>query len=87
MIEYYLERSGFETSDPQMKRLVALAAQKFLSDVSNDAAQYAKLRVSKEKGAKKAGGELTLKMEDLSAALAEFGVNVKKPDYYANSQS
>jgi transcription initiation factor TFIID subunit 10 len=64
------------------KRLVALAAQKFIADVSNDAAQYSKLRQSKEKSKSK---DLALKMEDLSQALLEYGVNVSKPQYFADS--
>ena len=84
MIEYYLERSGFESSDAQMKRLVALAAQKFLSDVSHDAAQYAKMRGSTGSKKKAANGELTLTMDDLANALKEYGVNVAKPAYFAD---
>jgi transcription initiation factor TFIID subunit 10 len=62
--------------------LVALAAQKFIADVSNDAAQYSKLRLSKERSKSK---ELVLKMEDLSQALQEYGVNVNKPAYFADA--
>ncbi|OCF56282.1 hypothetical protein L486_06223 [Kwoniella mangroviensis CBS 10435] len=44
--EYYLQRSGFECSDPRLKRLLSLSAQKFISDLSRDAYQFAKLRVN-----------------------------------------
>ncbi len=60
---------------------MALAAQKFIADVSNDAAQFSKLRLSKEKSKSK---DLVLKMEDLSQALQEYGVNVSKPAYFAD---
>merc|ERR1712072_69345 len=76
VIEHFLERSGFAATDTQMKRLVSLAAQKFISDVSNDAVQYSKLRQAKEKSKSK---DLVLRMEDLSQALLEYGINVNKP--------
>ena len=84
------------------KRLLALAAQKFLSDVAADAYSHARIRSGG--GRSKAGGaaakvtfglyplpqtiltklkvKTVLTMEDLSAALAEYGVNARKPEYY-----
>ncbi|WVW79553.1 hypothetical protein I302_101522 [Kwoniella bestiolae CBS 10118] len=86
--EYYLQRSGFECSDPRLKRLLSLSVQKFISDLSRDAYQFAKLRVN----GTNAGGRgrpntgvdrnrVVLTMDDLSLALGEHGVNVRKPDY------
>ncbi|WWC98155.1 hypothetical protein V866_005046 [Kwoniella sp. B9012] len=88
--EYYLQRSGFECSDPRLKRLLSLSAQKFISDLSRDAYQFAKLRVNGTnaggRGRPNTGGvdrnRVVLTMDDLSLALSEHGVNVKKPDYY-----
>lgn len=79
---HYLSRAGFEATDPRMVRLVSLAAQKFISDIANDALQHCKMKggTGKNKGKDK---KFVLTMEDLTPALAEYGVNVKKPVYYS----
>ena len=81
---YYLHSAGFEATDPRIVRLVSLAAQKFISDVANDALQHCKMRVSSQAVKKQARDkqQLTLTMEDLTPALAEYGINVTKPQYY-----
>lgn len=78
-------------------RLISLAAQKFISDIVNDALQQCKMRGTsgatggagsgssgQTAAAKKAAKDkkYTLSMEDLTPALAEYGVNVKKPHYF-----
>lgn len=64
-------------------RLVALAVQKFISEIANDALQHCKIRssnqLSKSKSKEK---KYTLTMDDLAPALAEYGINVRKPQYY-----
>ncbi|KAG7192190.1 Transcription initiation factor TFIID subunit 10 [Scheffersomyces spartinae] len=42
--DYYLAKNGFETSDLRIKRLLALATQKFISDVAQDAYEYSRIR-------------------------------------------
>lgn len=42
--DYYLAKNGFETSDIRIKRLLALATQKFISDVAQDAYEYSRIR-------------------------------------------
>ncbi|KAI9485779.1 MAG: transcription initiation factor IID TAF10 subunit [Benjaminiella poitrasii] len=80
--DYYLNKSGFDCDDVRIKRLLALATQKFVSDIATDAFQFCKVRQS---GIKKSGKERknVLTMEDLSAALNEYGINIKKPEYYS----
>lgn len=46
VIDYYLAKSGFESSDIKIKRLLALATQKFISDVAQDAYEYSRIRNS-----------------------------------------
>ncbi|XP_011409627.1 PREDICTED: transcription initiation factor TFIID subunit 10-like [Amphimedon queenslandica] len=81
--QHYLQMSGLNTDDPRIIRLVSLAAQKFLSDIINDSLQHCKMRGAPQgsrKGTKDKRYVLT--MEDLSPALAEYGINVRKPMYF-----
>ncbi|XP_028309822.1 transcription initiation factor TFIID subunit 10 [Gouania willdenowi] len=82
---YYLNRAGFEASDPRIIRLVSLASQKFISDIANDALQYCKMKgmaSGSSRSSKTKDKKYTLTMEDLTPALSEYGVNVKKPYYF-----
>ncbi|KAI7797583.1 transcription initiation factor TFIID subunit 10 [Triplophysa rosa] len=81
---YYLNRAGFEASDPRIIRLISLASQKFISDIANDALQHCKMKgtASGSSRNKAKDKKYTLTMEDLTPALAEYGVNVKKPYYF-----
>lgn len=65
-------------------RLVSLAAQKFVSDVANDALQHCKTRGASQtsKTSKGKDRRYSLTMEDLTPALAEYGITVKKPHYF-----
>ncbi|KAJ2776387.1 hypothetical protein H4R18_005695 [Coemansia javaensis] len=83
--DYYLAQAGFECSDVRIKRLLALATQKFISDVANDAFQYNRIRqqASKEKKFHSKDRKTVLTMDDLTAALSEYGVNIKKPEYFS----
>jgi len=91
------------------KRLLSLAAQKFVSDIAADAYQHARIRTNAAGGGRGRGagtsttrvcppvkhlvGKLTLSpiqdktktvltMDDLSAALSEYGINSKKPEFF-----
>ncbi|KAF8318645.1 transcription initiation factor IID TAF10 subunit [Clavulina sp. PMI_390] len=95
--DYYLQRVGFESDDVRLKRLLSLAAQKFVSDIAAEAFQHARLRTNattggRAKGDKNAPGgnsavakdksRTVLTLDDLSSALQEYGLSSKKPDYY-----
>lgn len=81
---HYLNRAGFEATDPRIVRLISVAAQKFVSDIANDALQHCKMKGSSQQSKTKQGKDkkYVLTMDDLTPALAEYGVNVKKPVYY-----
>ncbi|GAA5834575.1 hypothetical protein JCM3766R1_003601 [Sporobolomyces carnicolor] len=90
--DYYLQRSGFDTNDVRVKRLLALAAQKFIASISQDAFQHARARTggSSNKNASSSSGgtaakgrpRTVLTMDDLSAALKEYGVDAGRAAYY-----
>ncbi|KZS94455.1 transcription initiation factor IID, TAF10 subunit [Sistotremastrum niveocremeum HHB9708] len=88
--DYYLQRVGLECEDVRLKRLLSLAAQKFVSDLAADAFQHARIRTNPS-GARgraplglagKDKTKTTLMMEDLTAALSDHGVSARKPEYY-----
>lgn len=69
-------------------RLVAVATQKYVSEAANDALQHCKARTAapvKDKSKQPKDKRLVLTMEDLSKALREYGVNLKHPEYFADS--
>ncbi|KPV74315.1 uncharacterized protein RHOBADRAFT_44802 [Rhodotorula graminis WP1] len=53
--DYYLQRSGFDTNDVRVKRLLALAAQRFISSIASDAFQYARARTAAGPGGRTTG--------------------------------
>lgn len=80
---HYLNKAGVDTTDPRISRILALAAQKFLSDIINDALQTSKLKGSQQSRAPKGKEKkYVLSLEDLAPTLAEYGIIVKKPAYY-----
>ncbi|KAK9829963.1 hypothetical protein WJX72_008918 [[Myrmecia] bisecta] len=87
---HYLRSSGAECKDIRLVRLVSLAAQKFLRDVTHDALQIRKRRLSapaqrlKEQGMNPKDDRAVLTIDDLSDALQEYGVNIKPPPYFAD---
>jgi len=83
VIQYYLSKTGFECTDVRVKRLIALAVQKFISDIANDAIQHCKVRQAADKHKK--DKRMVLTMEDLVQSLKEYGVSMKKPEYYVDS--
>lgn len=88
LLDHYMEKSGMQCSDQRIKRVLGLVAQKFVSDVATDAHEYYKMRQQtlsakekKQQQGKAKGSVLT--MQDLSAALNDYGIDARKPLYYA----
>jgi len=81
---YYLHMAGFESADPRMSRLISLAAQKFISDIINEAFTHCKLKAMVPQGGKTKvkDKKYTLTLEDLIPILNDYGITVKKPPYY-----
>ena len=83
---HLLQKGGLETDDTRLKRLLAITTQKFISDVCQDAMQHAKIRqqsVQLKDKKSRPDKRIVLMMEDLSFALADHGVQIKKPEYFA----
>ncbi|KAK2463714.1 hypothetical protein APHAL10511_004465 [Amanita phalloides] len=90
--DYFLQRVGFECEDARLKRLLSLAAQKFVSDIAADAYQHARIRTNASGGRARAllaglgsakdKTRTTLTMDDLSSALSEYGISARKPEFY-----
>ncbi|KAL4561237.1 hypothetical protein LXL04_033400 [Taraxacum kok-saghyz] len=91
LVEHYLAKSGFQCPDVRLIRLVAVAAQKFVSEVATEALQQCKARpapvVRDKKEKQQKDKRLIMNMDDLSKALQEYGVNVKHQEYFADSSS
>ena len=64
--------------------MISIAAQKFISDIANDALQHCRMKGNQQSSNKMKGKDkrFTLTMEDLTPVLAEYGITVKKPHYY-----
>ncbi|KAI9218041.1 transcription initiation factor TFIID 23-30kDa subunit-domain-containing protein [Blastocladiella britannica] len=83
--DHFLAKAGLDCDDVRVKRILALAAQKFIADIATDALHFSKLRQpTQPASSRKASKPKTqLTIEDLSLALSEYGVTIKKPDYYS----
>lgn len=89
---HFCQTAGFEASDPRIVRLISIAAQKFVSDVANDALQHCKTRTSNAPGSHATSKnpkaqnnkdrKYTLTMEDLAPALSDYGITVRKAHYF-----
>mmetsp|Transcript_20381 Transcript_20381/g.34154 ORF Transcript_20381/g.34154 Transcript_20381/m.34154 type:complete len:132 (-) Transcript_20381:317-712(-) len=90
LTQYYLTRSGFSEPDTKLSRLISLAAQKFVSDIAEEANWYTAQRQQIGMKAKHDQGfdvrdkRKVLTTEDLAAAIKEYGVSIKKPVYFAD---
>lgn len=83
---YYLKQAGFDCPDERVVRLVSLAAQKFIADVANDALQQQKKNQAvlqqQSKRPLPKDRKYVLTTEDLSYALSQQGIHVRKPTFF-----
>ena len=94
LMDMIMTRAGLDSPDVKLKRLLALMAQKFVTDVAQDAMQYSRIRsngvtastatITSSKTERKASKErrFVLTLEDLNAALQDHGVISRRPPYY-----
>lgn len=88
LVQDILLQQGFVCEDDRVRKLVALAARKFVTEIAEDAMQSAKLRMSADKRGKVIKEQpVILTNEDLAAALARRGVRSGIPEYYADKPS
>ncbi|XP_055946378.1 transcription initiation factor TFIID subunit 10-like isoform X2 [Argiope bruennichi] len=78
---FFMQSAGLPTPDPRILRLISIAAHKFVIDIANDAMQHSKAKVTDQAERTKRSKGPVLTMDDLSASLADRGINVKKPPY------
>lgn len=81
--QYFLGQSGYQSTDPRVTRIASIAAHKFVADLTNDA-----LRICKQKQQGKGQGQpvrLVLTTEDLSQSARDYGINIRKPVYFADA--
>jgi len=82
-----LQGVGVDHQTPEVTRLISLAAQKFISDISYEALQHCKMRGGgKEQKSKSSGRDRKYAMsaEDVVVALSDQGLTVKKPPYFSS---
>lgn len=71
------------------KRLLALAAEKFVADIASDAFQYARIRTNAgpARGARPGQSardrtRTVLTMDDLGCALGEYGIDARRAESF-----
>mmetsp|Transcript_14604 Transcript_14604/g.61675 ORF Transcript_14604/g.61675 Transcript_14604/m.61675 type:complete len:130 (-) Transcript_14604:1694-2083(-) len=89
LTNHYLKISGIREPDIRATRLVSLAAQRFISQVSADARACAQQRFEmqakdkRERGLDPRDRRVMLTIDDLHAALNDYGLDLRKPEYFA----
>ncbi|KAK1349745.1 subunit 10 of transcription initiation factor IID [Hamiltosporidium tvaerminnensis] len=84
VIDHFLERSGIEHCDENVRKMISLMTQKFITDISTSSFQYHKINqkaASKDKRIPKEK-KPTLQVADLEKALEEQGINISRPYYF-----
>lgn len=78
VVQYYMEKSGINVNDKKISKLLALSADKFLSETIHEAKQISLLRANAAKGKRKVELSETLEMEDLERSLAQQNVFIRR---------
>ncbi|KAI8373860.1 transcription initiation factor TFIID 23-30kDa subunit-domain-containing protein [Blakeslea trispora] len=74
VVDYYLSRSGFDCEDTKIKKLFALAAQKYLTDVAESALELTQSKQAETDDTKQ-GQKKILRLEELSSVLMKYDSN------------
>jgi len=84
VLEEIMSSKGMRSDDVRITRLVALAGQKFLSDILDDVWRLNKLKGSAQnsRSSKNKDKKATLTTEDIKSALGQRSIQVNKPPYY-----
>lgn len=80
--------------DAELKKYIAVMSERYMSEIVQDAADFARLRQAPTSGQgtttgsgsstapTTAGGGLKLTIDDLAAALDERGISIRRPPYH-----
>ncbi|KAG2388643.1 hypothetical protein C9374_000082 [Naegleria lovaniensis] len=82
IIAYYLQQSGFKTTDKRILRLVSLSAYKFLSEICKESHLFCTRRTPKQQGKEP---RYVLATEDLAQSLKDYGIEIHKPEYFSDN--
>ncbi|KAM0687745.1 Transcription initiation factor TFIID subunit 10 [Conglomerata obtusa] len=84
VIDHFAEKAGVQHLDKDVKKVISLIAQKFVTDVSVSSFQWHKIHqkgVQKDKRFAKEK-KITFNMNDLQMALEEKGIDIGRPHYF-----
>jgi len=88
LTQHHLKISGVRDADVRVTRLVSLAAQKIISQIVTDARICAQQRLEmqakdkRERGFDPKDRRVVMTLEDLMAALTDYGLGIRKPAYF-----
>jgi transcription initiation factor TFIID subunit 10 len=84
VIDHFMVKAGVDHTDPNVKKLVSLISQKFITDVAISSFQYHKIFQKAAQKDKRFPREKkpTFQMCDLEKALEEMGIDISRPYYF-----